>query len=460
MENNKNIPPLQKKIFAATKLINIFLILLMFFGMFFYYVFFSRETDSNYDKDLKEFPELTADSFWSGDYYAGISAYLSDTIHGRDRFKEKASQIEVLYGITEEEQVFGNPNAPSVLDNNSSNEKSESEGTDHPVVSGSDSSESNPDDNSTGTVSEEEPTLDEQLCEGIVILGTRAMELYYGNTDNVRRYAEYVNAYKSQLGDSVNVYSMVIPKSCAYYIQESRSYSDIWKHTVNDLEAIKETLNGVENIDVYNTLLAHKDEDIYFRTDHHWTGLGAYYAAQEFARVAGVPFADLSTYTKEVRTGYLGTMLNYTNQSATLLNNPEDFVTYKTTGSYTATFYDQSFNYLKTHDMFYYVADDKKSSWFLTYLNGDAYISKIESNECSNGKKLVIFKDSYGNPLAPYLLESYEEIYVVDIREFEINAIDFIQDNGITDVLFAMSAFSAASNSVNGDIERIRTIEQ
>ncbi|MDD4165159.1 MAG: DHHW family protein [Eubacteriales bacterium] len=460
MENNKkNINSFQKKLFMSAKLINSVIIILLFFGMFVYYIFFPRTTESNYDKDLKKFPEYTREQLISGEYFKGISDYLSDTIHGRDKFKEYASQIEALYGIVDEEQFFGNPNPPEGNENSSYTNTSVQDESDNSEVSENDSSDTLSTDNSSDTVSVEPEPMDEQLCEGIVILGTRAMELYYGNTDNVKKYAEYLNAYKAQLGDGVRVYSMVIPKACAYYIHDSKKFSDVWEHTVNDLETIKENLNGVENVDVYNALLPHTAEDIYFRTDHHWTGLGAYYGAQEFAKTAGVPFSDLSTYKKEVREGFVGTMYRYTNNSATLLNNPDDFIYYVPSGTYTASFYDWRFNFIKNHDMFFYISEEKKSNLFLTYLNGDAYAAKIESDVCDNGRKLIIFKDSYGNPLAPYLLESFEEIYVVDIRKFELNGIEFIQENGITDVLFAMSAYSAASSGVNRDIERIRVIQ-
>jgi hypothetical protein len=73
---------------------------------------------------------------------------------------------------------------------------------------------------------------------------------------------------------------------------------------------------------------------------------------------------------------------------------------------------------------------------------GDAQISHI-STSVKNGRNLVIFKDSYGNALVPALVNSFENIYLCDIRYFDLNAVDFIERVGGTDVLFAMSSFSA-----------------
>lgn len=444
-------------LYFAAKLFSVLVLFILIIGMFIFTVFFKRTTESNYDKNLAKLPEFSLKSFLYGKYTNDFSKYFSDTVHGRDRFKDYATQFTVLYGLTEEEEEFGSTEDPGFLDNSMPEvEIPIDESQSGSVPSDSSGSTSTP-TGETSRPSDESttaPVVGEEICDGKVILGTRAMEIFYGNEANAKMFAEYLNKYAQDL-NGVNIYSMVIPKPCAYYIQDSKKYGDIWKNTVRDLDAIKGTLNGVKYVDVYNALLPHKDEEIYFRTDIHWTGLGAYYAAKAFAESAGVPFADLSTYEKNVRSGYVGTMYNYT-QSAKLLNNPEDFVTYKPSSPYTATFYDYKFQNGKKHDLFYYFSDDKKSSWYSTFLNGDAYSTKIESGTCNNGRKVVIFKDSYGNPIAPYLLESFEEIYVIDIRKFELNAVDFIKDNGITDVVFAVSAFTA-SGSVSNNIERIRT---
>lgn len=463
--NNKNKKPsTSKKIFFITILLHIFVFFVLFLGMFIYGIFFPRETRSRYDSDLKKWPEFTIEKFLSGEYTKGISEYYVDTIHGRDNFKDMASQIKTLYGITEEEQEFGEFIPPDDI-------------IDEPVIPDVDVSENEKSDDISETVSEQEqsgetsredsvsePSDDkpqqphaEELCKGIVILDTRAMEIYYGNKPNAKTYAEYLNAYAKDLESSANVYSMVIPKSCAYYIHDSKKYSNAWKYTVENFDVIKDSLSGVKNVDVYNALLPHKDEDIYFRTDHHWTGLGAYYAAEELAKVAGVDFADLSTYEKKVRSGFVGSMYVYTNYSATLLNNPEDFVTYVPSDSYTATFYNQNFKNGREHDIYYYVNDKNIRNWYMTFINGDNNCVKIKSDVCKNGRKLFIIKDSYGDALAPYFLQSFEEIYIADLRKFELNAIDFIKENDITDVVFALSAYSATGSSVNKNIERLRT---
>ena len=74
----------------------------------------------------------------------------------------------------------------------------------------------------------------------------------------------------------------------------------------------------------------------------------------------------------------------------------------------------------------------------------------------NNGRKLAILKDSYGNAEVPFYTGSFEEIYVIDVRHFKPNAIDFIKEHGVTDVLFSMSTVSVTGQNAD-HIEEIRT---
>ncbi|MBE6903148.1 MAG: hypothetical protein E7480_00875 [Ruminococcaceae bacterium] len=442
MKNNKKI-----KILA--QLLNVVIIFGVFIFMFIFGLFFTRTQRSDYDKDLKKFPTFTISTFLSGDYTADIASWYTDTIHNRDRFKDMAAKIKYYYGVKKDEEVFGTVDIPD--------EETESSDIVSSDIISSDivSSES-----SSSEVSSEPPVnQDEEIAKGILILGTRAMELDYGSIKYGTRYAQALNEYAKQLEGKSKVYSMVIPKSCAYYMQESKNeeYRRVASLTPKNLNNIRDNLDGVIEVDVYNTLLKHTKEEIYCRTDHHWTGLGAYYAAQELAKVAGVDFADISTYEKNVRPGYVGTMYKFTGNSAKLLNNPEDFVTYIPSTPYTASYYTTSFEYKGDNSIFYPMSDAQRSSWYSTYIGGDNNVVKITSGTCKNGRKLLILKDSYGNALSPYFLNSFEEVYMADIRHFQKNVISFVEEQGITDTVFAMCTFSAMSKDRINDIEKLRT---
>ncbi len=83
---------------------------------------------------------------------------------------------------------------------------------------------------------------------------------------------------------------------------------------------------------------------------------------------------------------------------------------------------------------------------YCTYMGGDAKIVHVKS-DAGTGRKLAILKDSYGNALPQFLFGSFDDIYVIDMRYFTHNIVDYFTENGITDVLFANNAFHAATAS-------------
>ena len=143
--------------------------------------------------------------------------------------------------------------------------------------------------------------------------------------------------------------------------------------------------------------------------------------------------------------GYVGTMYMYT-ESVNLLNDPEQFVYYKPSNEYTVNYYDTAYNFDMTFPLFVKMP---VGSSYSTFMGGDAKIVRIET-DCKNGRKLLIFKDSYGNAEVPFYTGSFEEIYVCDMRYFDLNAVNFIKEQGITDLLFTMCTFSAVGPNANG----------
>lgn len=240
---------------------------------------------------------------------------------------------------------------------------------------------------------------------------------------------------------NVNVYSMVIPTSVEYYLPE-----DITGFTAsqkNKMEYITENLTSAKSVEVWDYLDAHKEEPIYTRTDHHWQPLGAYYAAEVFAKAAGVGelFPALSEYKQVVREGYMGSLYFYS-ESENLHSDPEPFTLYISPNAdeLKTTYYDTAFQNGYESDLF--VTRDA-GAFYTSFLGSDDRIAEIET-DCKNGKTLVICKESYGNGIVPFLTSCYEKIYVTDLRFFDLNLVDFCKSVGATDLLFATCTFTPA----------------
>ena len=139
------------------------------------------------------------------------------------------------------------------------------------------------------------------------------------------------------------------------------------------------------------------------------------------------------------RPGYVGSMYGYT-QSANLLNDPEVFTFYIPGTSYIAAYHNPDYTYAYWDDLF--IPTDTANS-YLTFHAGDSMIIHTLTGT-KNGRKLLLLKDSYGDPMSGLLTGSFEEIFSVDLRFCSVNLLDFIYDQGITDVAAAMDIDTVA----------------
>lgn len=291
---------------------------------------------------------------------------------------------------------------------------------------------------------------------GIIVIDngaqTRAFEPFGGSGTAASAYAEMVNSYKRALGDSVAVYCMTIPNAVAYYCpEEQRSWTNDEKVVLDKLYAsLSESVKAVR---IYDVLEAHKDEPIYSRTDHHWAPLGAYYASQCFAGVAGVEFRTLSSYESRTVHDYVGSMYTFSKDMA-VKNAPEDFVYYVPQGiDYQSWFVNYTVSKGRTvgesaptERNFFIHYKDGSAGAYCTFMGGDTRTVKVVT-EKKNGRRLMILKDSYGNALPAYLFYGFEEVHVVDFRYFPHSIRQYVVDNAITDVLFANNLIHACSAS-------------
>ncbi len=476
-----------------TTIICLCILVAAFIFMFVFSVCLPRTEVSDYSI-LKEWPEFSFESFINGQYLNDIMYCFTDTIHSRDRFIDFETRINDLYGIEDEQKVVViYPEDEEDVESESSVESASFESSELSYEVSMDASDDSDVSNiieSSESVSseaedtsyEESETTDEtsqdevvqvppELSGSVLIVGTRALEIYGGNQERAAMYAQVLNDFAEKLDNDVKVYSMVIPKASAYYIEQAQGYDNYIYRNKNDIDVITNTLSDkVIDVNIYNILGLHAGEEIYLRTDHHWSALGAYYASSVFAEKAGVAFAPLSEFTEWRREGYVGTMYKFSENNSTLLNNPEDFMIYYPNADYEAYYYssetfkddprssDKDDDGVQDYNGFFWeIGDNQRSSWYSTFLRGDSYAVKAVSNECKNGRKLLIVKDSYGNALSPFMIEGYEEIYIVDARKYQDSLTDTVEDLGITDVLFAECTFSAVGKDYINALKELCT---
>ena len=207
------------------------------------------------------------------------------------------------------------------------------------------------------------------------------------------------------------------------------------------------TDSSVKTVALYDLLKAHRDEYLYFRTDHHWTARGAYFAYTAFCEAAKLECKPLDVHETARLDGFVGSMYRYT-QSEALKNNPDFVEVFYPTVEASGQFFSgpamddgKNLRIISTN-----ITDP--ASKYMAFIQGDKALIKMTTN-VGNGQKILLIKESYGNAFAPFLLENYSEVYVLDPRQEGVQGMNlpqFLRDNGIQNVLL-LNYMMAPSNS-------------
>lgn len=462
--------------------INIILFLSVIFFTGLCLTFLKRPTVSEIEKrELAKKPELTLQSYLDGSFADDFTAYFSDTVPFREQLVEFAAAFKKAKGISAP-SFYGSVNVVADDEGRSVETEpvdivTETVPVSEPTVTEAPAAETEaPDESSVSDVTtapaevtETETTPEEEeeveniadfsnngiVVDGVKMYGDNAGVMLFGGSKSTgTRYAELISAYKTALSDDVNVYNMVVPTSVEFYLPKKfQKYSSSEKDAIDHIYSSYTA--DVIPIDAYSEIAAHTDEYIYLRTDHHWSQRGAYYAYCAFAKALGQTPPSLSDdYDEKTKDGFVGSLYNYTGD-ITLKNSPEIFTYYVPKSEYQAYYYDYATLAPKGAGPLFYESVSGGNCYGM-FIGADAIHTRIET-KLDTGRKICVFKESYGNAFVPYLVDSFDEIYVIDIRYFGRNAVDYIKEKGITDVLFINNAFAANTNSLIDGIERLYT---
>ena len=296
----------------------------------------------------------------------------------------------------------------------------------------------------------------EGTYNGVTIADGAGMELLGISEKASEKYAEIINKTADALKD-VKVYNIIVPSAGEFYAPESVKVSQI-----KGIKAAYKRLDKkIMPINVYAALEEKADEYIFFRTDHHWTQRGAYYAYREFANQKGMYLPPLDEFKTEKIYGYLGSFEAFaagTPGAAMLAANPDEFEKFYPNVKAKCTFYTDCKMENKTGESD--VVSDYHS--YTSFIGGDHPVTKIET-DVKNGKKLVIIKESYGNAFATWAVNNYETVYTVDPREFngfggktesfDLNA--FYEETKFDDLIIITYPVSTISEGIRKSISKM-----
>ena len=243
--------------------------------------------------------------------------------------------------------------------------------------------------------------------------------------EKIKVLVEKINNFRKDT--NITTYFMLVPNSI--YINQDKLPK--FAETFDQKEVIKNAYSMTSDIHVINTvdtLMQNKDKYIFFKTDHHITSDGAYLLYLEFCKEANI--TPVTDYTKEeVTTSFLGSF----DSKAQVANQKEDtIVVYKNsnnTEGITATYDKETTNSIFNEE---FLNKKDKYSYFLNGNNAKVVVKTKQTN----GKKLLVVKDSYSHIMAQFLCQNFEEIHFIDPRYYTDSIEEYAKENNITDAMF------------------------
>ena len=235
---------------------------------------------------------------------------------------------------------------------------------------------------------------------------------------------------------------MLVPAASAVYPENVPANAPLLdEDTYLDQLSERVQAAGGRFVDVRPILSAHKDEYLYYRTDHHWTTLGAYYAYTQLCDALGLTPFDRDAHPALTAEHFYGT--HYA--KARTWNVEPDTITYYDLQNpltiYTVTGPGQPTEGTATglYDTDKLRVYDK----YAMFLHGNNGLSRITGDGTG---KILVLKDSFANSFAPYLTANYAAIDILDFRNYNYGLDKLIADNGYDAILVLYSFDSFKSD--------------
>ena len=332
-------------------------------------------------RELQTRPEISITKVLDGRFQKKYESYLRDQFPGRDHWVSFQADMELLMGKNEIHNVYIGKN--------------------HYLLEHYTEKEFDP----------------QQISKNL-----QALEKFVGKTKQ-----------------NADVHVMMVPTKSWVLREKLPAFAPHYKEQ-KFYDALQQKLEKEDVlISVEPVLDAHKEEEIYYRTDHHWTTLGAWYAYEQYTKAVGgdLQRAQGKKKFRCISKDFYGTTyakINYARQADKIeIYEPADKlrVVYNMGEKKTKTLYD--FSFLKTADQ------------YSVFTGGNQAVLEITGG-IKNGKTLLLIKDSFANSILPFLAEDYEKLVVVDLRQLNVSGDRLLEMFSPTDILILYNSAQFAQD--------------
>lgn len=248
--------------------------------------------------------------------------------------------------------------------------------------------------------------------------------------------------HKSQLTENIhalNVYAkkhteqkvslMLVPTSAMIIKERLPKYAPMFDQRIA-YDLVENELNGISYIDLKSLFESRSMDDLYYKTDHHWTTYGAFLAYTAWCKENGFSAKVIEFETDTVTKEFQGSL------HSKVLGNHCAYDSIELYKRKNETPYRVSYNLGKdSSDTVYDMGQLEHKDKYQVFFGGNHPEITIQTAK-KNGKHLLIIKDSFANAFLPFLVDHYETIHVIDLRYYNGNLDSYIADNKINECIF------------------------
>ncbi|MGN1155973.1 MAG: DHHW family protein [Agathobacter sp.] len=333
-----------------------------------------REFSENENRYLTQFPEISIDSILNCDFQDGLEKYINDQIWGRDEWITIKTAIQKFVGNTDIGGAYVGK-----------------DGYDFEKITQDD--------------------VDQKLVDR-----------------NIAQIQEFFETASAKI-DKSRLSFLLVPTSGLILADKLPANAPLFDQTAI-VEAVKQGMADYNFVDIRDVMTTHKEEYVYYRTDHHWTSYGALLAYGEYCQSIGLPFDEESFKEVVAAENFRGSLyskiLDY--------DSAYDIIKfYEKSGS--AKSFVVTLDGEKTDGFYHYNRLEEKDKYLFFFGGNYAEVVISNTSERAEKRNLLLIKDSFANCFAPLVAEDYDNVYMIDLRYFRGDMQEYMEANNITDVL-------------------------
>lgn len=250
-------------------------------------------------------------------------------------------------------------------------------------------------------------------------------------SNNISALKQFSEEYKKKVS------IMIVPNSYEIYKENlPNALKQIEQEKI--IEDIYSKLIYSNNINLLDIFKSEKDNYIYYKTDHHWTTYGAYLAYCSFIKSIGMEPIKLDYYNKNQINKFYGSYFS----KARPVNISSDIIEYYDFQNLEMDILGEE-RYNSIYDFSKINSRDKYS----IFLRGNNALTIINNKNLKNGKKILVIKDSFANSLVPFLTQNFEQVNVIDLRNFNIKISNYMKENDFDNILILYNFMNLATDN-------------